>query len=115
MTETSPLGTVGHLLPKHQLLSPGERMAVQVKQGRPMYGKSSLLLWRSGTYTFDPAGVELKIVDDSGKVRWGDTGSCADALVGVQDLPRDGKAFGDLLVRGPWTTNGYYKMGKGMR
>jgi fatty-acyl-CoA synthase len=24
------------------------------------------------------------------------------------ELPRDGKAFGDLLVRGPWITSGYY-------
>jgi fatty-acyl-CoA synthase len=37
-------------------------------------------------------GVEMKIVDDAGK-----------------DLPKDGKAFGDLLVRGPWITTGYFK------
>ena len=37
-------------------------------------------------------GVELKIVDGDGR-----------------ELPRDGKAFGDLLVRGPWITSGYYK------
>jgi fatty-acyl-CoA synthase len=37
-------------------------------------------------------GVEMKIVDADGK-----------------ELPRDGKAFGDLLVRGPWVTNGYFK------
>jgi fatty-acyl-CoA synthase len=37
-------------------------------------------------------GVELKIVDGDGN-----------------DLPRDGKAFGDLLVRGPWITSGYFK------
>jgi fatty-acyl-CoA synthase len=37
-------------------------------------------------------GVELKIVDGEGKA-----------------LPHDGKAFGDLLVRGPWVTSGYYK------
>jgi 3-(methylthio)propionyl---CoA ligase len=39
-----------------------------------------------------PFGVEMKIVDDAG-----------------QELPRDGKAFGDLLVRGPWITKGYFK------
>ena len=39
-----------------------------------------------------PYGVEMKIVDDGGN-----------------ELPRDGKAFGDLLVRGPWVTNGYFK------
>ena len=26
-----------------------------------------------------------------------------------KELPRDGKAFGDLLVRGPWVTSGYFK------
>lgn len=39
-----------------------------------------------------PFGVEMTIVDDAGK-----------------ELPRDGKAFGDLLVRGPWITSGYFK------
>ena len=37
-------------------------------------------------------GVEMKIVDDDGN-----------------ELPHDGKAFGDLLVRGPWVTSGYFK------
>jgi fatty-acyl-CoA synthase len=39
-----------------------------------------------------PYGVEMTIVDDAGN-----------------ELPRDGKAFGDLLVRGPWITSGYFK------
>ena len=37
-------------------------------------------------------GVDMKIVDGSGK-----------------ELPWDGKAFGNLLVRGPWITSGYFK------
>jgi fatty-acyl-CoA synthase len=37
-------------------------------------------------------GVDLKIVDDEGN-----------------EQPRDGKAFGRLLVRGPWITNGYFR------
>jgi fatty-acyl-CoA synthase len=37
-------------------------------------------------------GVEMKIVDDAGK-----------------ELPRDGKAFGDLLVRGTWVCTAYFK------
>ena len=37
-------------------------------------------------------GVELKIMGPDGK-----------------ELPRDGKAFGRLLVRGPWVASGYYK------
>jgi acyl-CoA synthetase (AMP-forming)/AMP-acid ligase II len=36
-------------------------------------------------------GVEMKIVDDGGV-----------------EQPRDGKAVGELLVRGPWITSGYY-------
>jgi acyl-CoA synthetase (AMP-forming)/AMP-acid ligase II len=42
-------------------------------------------------------GVDLKIVDDQGN-----------------ELPRDGRAFGHLLVRGPWITSGYFK-GEGGR
>ena len=37
-------------------------------------------------------GVDMKIVDDEGK-----------------ELPWDGKAFGNLLVRGPWICKGYFK------
>ena len=37
-------------------------------------------------------GVQMKIVDGEGK-----------------QLPRDGKAFGDLLVRGPWVLSEYFK------
>ncbi|USG62743.1 3-(methylthio)propionyl-CoA ligase [Sneathiella marina] len=37
-------------------------------------------------------GVELKITDDDNN-----------------ELPRDGVAFGDLKVRGPWITSGYFK------
>lgn len=38
-----------------------------------------------------PYGIRMKIVDGSG-----------------QDLPHDGKAFGDLLVRGPWVACRYF-------
>ena len=37
-------------------------------------------------------GVDMKIVDAEGKT-----------------LPNDGKAFGDLLVKGPWITTSYFK------
>jgi len=37
-------------------------------------------------------GVEMKIIDDDNN-----------------ELPRDGVAYGRLMVRGPWIINGYYK------
>jgi fatty-acyl-CoA synthase len=74
MTEMSPLGTVCRLLGKHDGCTLEQRLDVQVKQGRPIFG------------------VDMKIVDDDG-----------------QELPHDGKAFGNLMVRGPWICSGYYK------
>ena len=74
MTEISPLGTVCTLKPKHDRLSTDERMAVQAKQGRAVFG------------------VDMKIVDADGK-----------------ELPHDGKASGELLVRGPWVIASYFK------
>ena len=50
-----------------------QRLDVQGKQGRPIYG------------------VELRITDDEGR-----------------PLPHDGKAYGHLMVRGPWITKGYF-------
>ena len=74
MSETSPVATVGNLLPKHRGLPEREQVDVQVRQGRVVYG------------------VELKIVDEERNV-----------------LPQDGSAAGDLYVRGPWVTSGYFK------
>jgi fatty-acyl-CoA synthase len=50
MTEMSPLGTVCNLLPKHEGASLAQRLDVQGKQGRPIFG------------------VELRITDDAGNV-----------------------------------------------
>jgi fatty-acyl-CoA synthase len=74
MTEMSPLGTVCNLLPKHAGATLEQRLDVQRKQGRPIFG------------------VEMKITDDDGRA-----------------LPRDGQAFGHLMVRGPWITAGYFR------
>ncbi|HZM36959.1 MAG TPA: 3-(methylthio)propionyl-CoA ligase [Burkholderiales bacterium] len=74
MTEMSPLGTVGTLKAKQDRLPKDERLAIQAKQGRGIFG------------------VEMKIVDEAGK-----------------ELPWDGKRFGNLMVRGPWIANGYFK------
>jgi fatty-acyl-CoA synthase len=49
MTEMSPLGTVCNLLPKHRGLPLEQRLDLQEKQGRGVYG------------------VELKIADDEGR------------------------------------------------
>jgi fatty-acyl-CoA synthase len=43
-------------------------------------------------------GVDLKIVDDDGR-----------------QLPWDGKAFGEVYVRGPWIASGYFKGEGGSR
>ncbi|SCU90762.1 Medium-chain-fatty-acid--CoA ligase [Cupriavidus necator] len=74
MTETSPLGTQGSLLPKHADLCAAQQCAQRAKQGRPVFG------------------VEMRIVDADGK-----------------ELPRDGKAMGELMVRGPWIVAEYFK------
>ena len=42
-----------------------------------------------------PYGVDMKIVNDDGA-----------------ELPHDGKTFGRLLVKGPWTIGSYYKSGE---
>jgi 3-(methylthio)propionyl---CoA ligase len=74
MTEMSPLGTVCNLKLKHLASDPEAQLAVQLKQGRAVFG------------------VEMKIVDAEG-----------------QELPWDGVATGDLLVKGPWITSSYFK------
>ncbi|MFP5340751.1 MAG: 3-(methylthio)propionyl-CoA ligase, partial [Gammaproteobacteria bacterium] len=74
MTEMSPLGTVNTFKTKHSNWDAEQRLQLQNKQGRPIFG------------------VDMKIVDGEGK-----------------ELPWDGKAFGDLLVRGPWITSSYMK------
>jgi len=77
MTETSPLGTINQLLQKHEGLDDDARAKVRLGQGRPPYG------------------VELRIVDEAGKV-----------------LPNDGKTQGDLQIRGLWIVESYFKAGE---
>jgi acyl-CoA synthetase (AMP-forming)/AMP-acid ligase II len=74
MTEMSPLGTVCNLLAKHRGCTLEQRLDLQMRQGRPIFG------------------VDMKITDDEGR-----------------RLPHDGKAYGHLMVRGPWITRGYFK------
>ena len=74
MSETSPLASIANLLGKHKDLSFDEKVDIQAKQGRAIYG------------------VDLRIIDDNGA-----------------PLPHDGSVSGDLQVRGPWVTSGYYR------
>jgi fatty-acyl-CoA synthase len=61
--------------------------------GRPPLGAEGEDAWHyRGTQGRLLAGVEGRIVDDAGEV-----------------LPSDGKAVGELEVRGPWVTGAYYK------
>lgn len=74
MTETSPIGTVGAPSWDWDDLSFEQKVDQTVFQGRA------------------PFGVEMRIVDDEGKV-----------------LPRDGESSGRLQVRGPWIIKQYFK------
>ena len=74
MTEMSPLGTLCTLKNKHMEMSPDDRLAIRLKQGRAIFG------------------VDMKIVDGDG-----------------QDVAWDGKAYGDLYVKGPWVVREYFK------
>ncbi len=74
MTEMSPLGTVTVFKCKHASWPKEQRVALQNKQGRAVYG------------------VDMRIVGEDGS-----------------ELPNDGKAFGDLQVRGPWVVKSYFK------
>jgi 3-(methylthio)propionyl---CoA ligase len=77
MTEMSPLGTVNALLPKHEALDEQAKLAVKAKQGRPIFG------------------VDLRLVDDDGKV-----------------VGHDGTTSGHLQVRGFWVADSYFKREK---
>lgn len=75
MTEMSPLGTTASLKSYMREWPEEKRFEVRAKQGLPS------------------AGVEIRGVDDEGKV-----------------IPWDGKAMGELEVRGPWIIKAYYKL-----
>jgi fatty-acyl-CoA synthase len=74
MTELSPVGAINMPKAKHAKLAAEDRFQLGLKQGRPLYG------------------IDMKIVDGSGR-----------------ELPHDGKSAGDLLVRGPWVVRQYFK------
>ena len=89
MTEMSPLGTSNFLTPEMKKMSKEERYAVQLKQGRPMYG------------------VELKVVDDSGTELPHDGESQGHLLVrGPWVLKRYFKAEKDCVDKDGWFDTG---------
>jgi fatty-acyl-CoA synthase len=74
MTEMTPLGTISRLKSYMEGWAAEDRYAVRAKQG------------------YAVVGVDLRIVDDQGRVgAW------------------DGKTMGEIQVRGPWITSGYYE------
>jgi fatty-acyl-CoA synthase len=74
MTETSPIGTIGAPPPNWDSLSFEAQVDLVARQGRV------------------PFGVELRVVDDEGRVQ-----------------PRDGTSSGRLQIRGPWVIKRYFK------
>jgi acyl-CoA synthetase (AMP-forming)/AMP-acid ligase II len=76
MTETVAIATMTTVDSRLAALPAAARHAVMAKQGKSVFG------------------VELKVVDESGRT-----------------LPRDGQSQGELMVRGLWTICGYYKAG----
>ncbi|MGY4225101.1 acyl-CoA synthetase (AMP-forming)/AMP-acid ligase II [Bradyrhizobium sp. USDA 4503] len=73
MTETSPIGLAAALKAKHQALSAEQKLPLEVKQGRPLFG------------------MEFRVIGSDGR-----------------SVPRDGKSFGALSVRGPWVAARYF-------
>ena len=74
MTETSPLATITNVKPETAGRDADGWLDLQLKQG------------------LVPFGVEMRIVDDLGRI-----------------LPHDGSTFGRLQVRGPAVAQSYYK------
>jgi fatty-acyl-CoA synthase len=74
MTEMSPIGTVGAPPANWDRMSEDDQLAYMARPGRSMFG------------------VELRVIDDDGKV-----------------LPRDGKSSGRLQARGPGVVRRYFK------
>ena len=74
MTETVAIATMSCLNSRQAEMPGAARYSVMAKQGKSVFG------------------VEIKVVDDSGRT-----------------LPRDAQSQGQVMVRGQWTVSGYYK------
>ena len=89
MTEMSPLGTAGALKPAHRALDAEQRMAIQSKQGRAVFG------------------VEMKIVDADGAALPHDGRSAGELMVrGPWILSRYFKGEADSPLVGGWFPTG---------
>ena len=89
MTEMSPLGTAGALKPAHRALDAEQRMAIQSKQGRAVFG------------------VEMKIVDADGTALPHDGRSAGELMVrGPWILSRYFKGEADSPLVGGWFPTG---------
>ena len=109
MTETSPVGTVCNLLPKHRALPLEQRLRVQAKQGRAVFGVSLKLTddggqrlphdgqsaghlkirgpWVAAAYYRDEGG---SILDDEGYFDTGDVATIdADGYMQITDRSKD--------------------------
>jgi len=74
MTETSPIGTLGGVVPEDEEMDAEANLAARMRQGRNVFG------------------VEMTIADERGN-----------------DLPRDGRTMGRLLVKGGTVAKAYFK------
>ncbi|WP_046245611.1 3-(methylthio)propionyl-CoA ligase [Hymenobacter terrenus] len=90
MTETSPLGTSGHLKAKHRNLTPAESLPIRVKQGRAIFG------------------VDMKIVGDDGRELSQDGVAFGDLLVRGPWVVRDYFGSG---TPGELTADGWFRTG----
>jgi fatty-acyl-CoA synthase len=96
----------GAAVPRSLIEAYERRLGVRVVQGwgltetspvaalsyPPKHGPAERAIEYRATAGRPLGGVEARVVDDEGKV-----------------LPRDGHATGEIEVRGPWVTAGYYK------
>jgi fatty-acyl-CoA synthase len=96
----------GAAVPRSLIEAYEERFGVRLLQGwgltetspvaslsfPPKHGPAERAIEYRSTAGRPLGGVEARVVDDEGKV-----------------LPRDGQATGEIEVRGPWVTAGYYK------
>ncbi len=91
MTETTPLGTVSNLQPRHETLSEGEQLAIRAKQGMPV------------------PFVELRIVNDAGEeLPWdGETMGNLEA----RGPWIAGAYHGGEQAEKKWTADGWFKTG----